>query len=266
MRARFAMLVLGLVAIAPVQARAELLADIRSRGTLKVGMAENVPWMTIGPDGKPIGLEVELAERLAGDLGVQLEVVPTSFDSLIDRLAAREFDLVAANLSITPERSLKVAFTEPYNSSEIRPIVRRDKFTDDVTREALNTESVTIGAVAGTTNAATAADQFPLAQIAEFATHDEATQALVAGRIMALIGSTPFPELMVAADPDQLAIVGDEPLRTTVEAFAVPQGEQVFLTFLNNWIDAVTAEGFIAASEQVWFEPDDAQPPVQAAP
>ena len=125
---------------------------------------------------------------------------------------------------------------------------------------------MTIGAVAGTTNAATAADQFPLAQVTEFASHDEAAKALVAGSIMALIGSTPFPELLVAADPDQLAILGDEPLRTTVEAFAVPQGEQVFLTFLNNWIDAVTAEGFVAASEEDWFDAEAVPQPAPAAP
>ena len=266
MRARLAMLVLALVAAAPALARAELLADLRARGTLKVGMAEFVPWMMKGADGKPIGLEVDIAERLAGDLGVQLEVVAMPFDSLIGRLAAREVDLVAANLSITPARALQVAFSEPYSSSEIRPVIRRDKFPDEVTRDALNTEGVTIGAVAGTTNAATAADQFPLAQLTEFATQDEAAKALVAGSIMALVASTPFPDLLVAADPDHLAILGDEPLRTTVEAFAVPQGEPVFLTFLNNWIDAVTAEGFVAASELDWFDAEDVPQPKATAP
>ena len=52
--------------------------------------------------------------RLAGDIGVDLEVVTIPFESLVDRLAAREVDIVAANLSITPERALKVAFSEPY--------------------------------------------------------------------------------------------------------------------------------------------------------
>lgn len=156
MRARQVALVPALVAVAPAVARAELLADIHSRGTLRVGMAEYAPWMMRGPDGNPVGLEVELAERLAGDMGVQLEVVQMPLDVLIDRLAAREVDLVAANLSITPERALKVAFSEPYGRSEIRPVIRRDEFPDNVSRDKLNAENVTIGAVAGTTNAATA--------------------------------------------------------------------------------------------------------------
>jgi polar amino acid transport system substrate-binding protein len=263
MRAKLAILAVLVGAALPAAARADLLQDIRSRGTLKVGMAEYFPWMVMGRVGKPVGLEVEIAERLAADLGVELQVVTIPFEQLVDRLAAREVDLVASNLSITPERALKVAFTQPYNVSEIRPVVRLDKFPDEVdAAEALNADAVTIGVTAGTTSADTAAQQFPLAQITEFATHEEAARALMGGRTMAFVGSTPFPELLAAAAPEQLAIGGEEPLRTTVEAFAVPQGEPILLTFLDNWIDAVSAEGFIASRRLEWF---DAEPPEEPA-
>ncbi len=77
-------------------------------------MAEYFPWMTKGPDGKPVGLEVEIVERLVADIGVQLQLVTIPFDEL----AAREVDMVASNLSITPARALKVAFSQPYSISE----------------------------------------------------------------------------------------------------------------------------------------------------
>ena len=262
MRAKLAILCLVAGTLLPGIARAELLQEIRSRGTLKVGMAEYFPWMTKGADGKPEGLEVEIAERLAADLGVQLEVVTIPFDSLVDRLAARQVDMVASNLSITPERALKVAFTQPYGVSEIRPVLRRDRFPEDANPDALNADGVTIGVTAGTTSADAAADHFPLAKITEYPTHDDAARALLDGTVMAFVGSTPFPELLVESAPDTLAIAGDQPLRTTVEAFAVPQGEQIFLTYLGNWIDAVAAEGFIDASRQQWF--DAAQPAAPA--
>ena len=73
-------LCLVVVAVVPSMARADLLAEIRSRGVLRVGMAEYAPWMTLAPGGKPIGLEVDIVERLAGDLGVRLQVVATPFD------------------------------------------------------------------------------------------------------------------------------------------------------------------------------------------
>lgn len=267
MRAKLA--IFGLVAgtMLPGIARAELLQQIRARGTLKVGMAEYFPWMTKGADGKSAGLEVEIVERLATDVGVQLQVVTIPFEGLVDRLAAHDVDMVASNLSITPARALKVAFSRPYSISEIRPVLRRDRFPEDATPDALNADAVTIAVTAGTTSADTAADQFPLADITEYKTHEEAAQALLNGTAMAFLGSTPFPELLVESAPDTLTIAGDEPLRTTVEAFAVPQGEPIFLTFLDNWIDAIAAEGFIDASRQHWYE--TAPPPagnVQPAP
>jgi ABC-type amino acid transport substrate-binding protein len=216
-------------------------------------MAEYFPWMVTGPDGKHAGLEVEVAQRLAGDLGVELEIVPIPFDSLVDRLAAREIDLVASNLSITPERALAVAFSQPYGVSAIQVVVRTDLVPADTTEEELNDGAMSIAATAGTTSAQTAAELFPIAQVTEYATHAEARETLLAGTVVALIGSTPYPELLAASD-ERIAILGDGPLRTTVEAFAVPQGEQVLLTFLNNWIDAISAEGFVDAAREDWFQ------------
>jgi ABC-type amino acid transport substrate-binding protein len=243
----------------PMTARAELLAEIRSRGVLKVGMAEMPPWMAMGADGKPEGLEVDMAARLAGDLGVELQVVPIPFEALVDRLAAREVDVVASNLSITPERALMVAFSQPYAASEIRAVVRSDLLPEEVDEEGLNKPEVTIAATAGTTGAQTAVEVFPLAQITEYATHAEARQALLDGKAMALVGSTPYPDLLAAAD-ERLALLGEAPLRIAVEAVAVPQGEQVLLTFLDNWLDAISAEGFIEATRAAWLAPEAASP------
>ncbi len=126
--------------------------------------------------------------------------------------------------------------------------------------DALNADTVTIAVTAGTSSAETAAEKFPLATITEYETHDEAAPALRNGVAMAFIGSTPLPKLLVEGSPDTLTIAGDTPLRTTVEGFAVPLGESTFLTFLDNWIDAIAAEGFIDAARQHWYE--TASPPV----
>jgi ABC-type amino acid transport substrate-binding protein len=247
------------LALSPIAARGELLAEIRSRGVLKVGMAEVPPWMAMGADGKSAGLEVDLAARLAGDLGVELQVVPIPFEALVDRLAAREVDLVASNLSITPERALKVAFSQPYAASEIHAVVRSDLLPDETDDGSLNRAEVTVAATAGTTAAQTAAELFPLAQITEYPTPAEARQALLDGKAMALIASTPYSDLLAAED-ERLAILGETPLRVTVEALAVPQGETVLLTFLDNWLDAISAEGFIEATRADWLTPAAAAP------
>ncbi|MFO1036427.1 MAG: transporter substrate-binding domain-containing protein [Geminicoccaceae bacterium] len=261
------MLLLSLAAgvVLPRQATAEMLADIRASGVLKAGMAEMPPWLHRNEKGDLVGLEVDMMQRLATDLGVKLQIVVLPFDGLVPKLAARGVDIIASDLSITPERALQVAFTQPYGTSEIEPVIRVDRFPDDVTTDALNKTGVKVGAALGTTPAAAAVQHFPLATFKDYPSVAAASKALVAGEIDALVASSPLPDLLVQSNPDALALLEEDPLQQTVEALAIPQGEPVFLTFLNNWIDAVNAEGFIESSRQQWSTPEipaaGAQPP-----
>lgn len=245
--------------LAPSAVRAELLAEIRARGTLKVATAELSPWVVRDAAGELVGLEVDLARRLAADLGVGLDLVAVPFDALVDRLAAREVDVVAANLSITPARALRVAFSRPYDSSRIRPVVRTDRLPAEIEVDGLNADSVKLGVVAGTTAADVAAERFPLAETTEFPTQAELLTALLEGPLAGAVVSSPLPQRLAAEHPDRLRVLEGDPLRSTVEALAVPQGEPVFLTFLDNWLEALAAEGFIAASRRQWLGEESAE-------
>ena len=74
--------------------------------------------------------------------------------------------------------------------------------------------------------------------------------ALLDGTVMAFVARRRSRNCWSTARPDTLAIAGDQPLRTTVEAFAVPQGEQIFLTYLGTSVGAalVAALGLIEQS------------------
>src|SRR3546814_19185669 len=63
---------------------------------------------------KPIGSDVETAELLAKDLGVKLEIVPTTGANRVPCLLTNKAYLVVASFSITPERQKVVAFSVPY--------------------------------------------------------------------------------------------------------------------------------------------------------
>ena len=259
--ARSAALVLVLL---PAAAQAELLADIRARGTLKVATAELAPWVVRDAGGQLVGLEVDLAERLAADLGVKLELQALPFDTLVDRLASGDVDVVAANLSITPARALRVAFTRPYGSSHIRAVVRLDRVGDEVEVDGLNVADIRLGVVTGSTASELAVERFPLAEITEYESQAALLAALVDGPLSGALASSPLPQRLVVEHQDRLRVVEGEPLRTTVEALAVPQGEPVFLTFLDNWLDALAAEGFIASSRRQWL--GEEEPETDPAP
>lgn len=96
------------------------LDKINERGTLRVGMSTFVPWAMRDKQGELVGFEIDVAKRLAEDSGWKVEFVPTAWDGIIPALLSQKFDVIIGGLSITPERSKSVLFTEPYSHSGVQ--------------------------------------------------------------------------------------------------------------------------------------------------
>ncbi len=70
-----------------------------------------------------VGLDVELARRVAKRLGRKIEVVNMDFGAMIPALIAGKVDLIGACITITPERATKVLFSAPYYQGGISALV-----------------------------------------------------------------------------------------------------------------------------------------------
>ena len=68
-------------------------------------------------NGELVGFEVDVATKVAADMGVDLESVPTSWDGIIPALIAGKFDVIIGGLSVRPQRNLTINFTIPYAHS-----------------------------------------------------------------------------------------------------------------------------------------------------
>ena len=88
------------------------------KGTLRVGVSLFTPW-TLKKDGKLVGFEIDVANQLAKDLGVQLELKEFDWEAIIPALLAKKIDIISAGMVITPQRALKVSFSQPYANSGI---------------------------------------------------------------------------------------------------------------------------------------------------
>lgn len=90
------------------------LQEVLDRGNLKLATRLG-PLIYYQRDEQPGGLDYYLALAFAESLGVELEVsLFEELDSLIGRTASGDFDLAAANLTVTPQRSARLHFTQPY--------------------------------------------------------------------------------------------------------------------------------------------------------
>jgi polar amino acid transport system substrate-binding protein len=250
---------LAMATLTAATARAELLAEIAERGALRVGTALNIPWAMRDTAGEPFGFEVDMAAKLATDLEVALELVEMPFAELLDALESGSVDMIAAGLSITPERARRVAFSDPYMGTDVGVVVR---IADLAAREDIigfDDPAVTVAAVAGTTTEIAATRNLPTATLQLYPTVGESITAFLEGSATVLVAETPVPELLIAENPEVFTVLPDS-LLGTVQAFAVRPDEPRFLTYLDNWIAAYEAAGVLEAARQYWFGGQDWAP------
>ena len=99
---------------APQGARAEL-ADITSRGTLKVAVPQDFPpFGSVGLDMTPQGYDIDVAKLIAEKLGVKIELTPVTSANRIPFLQTNKVDLVISSLGKNPDREKVIDFSVPY--------------------------------------------------------------------------------------------------------------------------------------------------------
>ncbi|MFD6417858.1 ectoine/hydroxyectoine ABC transporter substrate-binding protein EhuB [Streptomyces sp. NPDC060194] len=90
------------------------LARLRTQGTVRLGIAGEVPFGYIDEQGEFTGEAPELAKIIFGRLGIgNVQPVATDFASLIPGLNSQQFDVVSAGMYINPERCEQVIFSDP---------------------------------------------------------------------------------------------------------------------------------------------------------
>ncbi len=96
-------------------AKADILDDIIEAGVIRIAVSQDLPpFSSPNENGKLEGYDVDVANLLAKDLGVRLELVPVLSGNRIPSLLTNQADLVIANLGINPERARAIAFSTPY--------------------------------------------------------------------------------------------------------------------------------------------------------
>ena len=230
---------------------------IQLHEVMKVGVSLFEPWTMCNADGELIGYEIELAKKLAEDIGVRVEFARTDVSYIIWGLLAYEFDVIIAGMGILPARGLKINFTRPTGSFD-HSIVANKTLTEALTTlEAFNSPSVTFAARRRTTAAFLIEDRFPDAMAVLFDTDDELFQAVLDGDAHAAVTYEPTPFQWIEDNPTVLYRPFDEELAKTPGAIALRKGDPDAVNFFNGWITANSEEdgsGWLEERWAYWFE------------
>ena len=155
------------VSAGPAQARP--LAAIIASGMLRVGLTgDYAPYSLRGADETITGADVIMARALAKDLGVALEIVPTTWKTMADDLKADRFDIAMGGVSVTPARAAIGDFSITVMSDGKRPIVRcadKERYTS---LAAIDQPAVRVVFTPGGTNEAFAKAHFAGAKLEEY--------------------------------------------------------------------------------------------------
>ncbi|HFI0329707.1 TPA: transporter substrate-binding domain-containing protein [Streptococcus suis] len=158
---------------------------IIERGVLRVGVKQDVPNFGYkNPDtNKFEGMEIDIARKIADELGVDIEFTPVTAQTRGPLLDNGQVGLVIATFTITEERKLLYNFTTPYYTDAVGFLVNKDSGINDI--EALDGKNIGVAQGSNTrTLISELADKYGLkVNYTELGSYPELSVSLRAHRI-----------------------------------------------------------------------------------
>jgi len=232
-----------------------LVETIKQRGKLMVGFSSFVPWAMRDKQGQWVGFEVDVATKLAKDMGVQIELVPTAWDGIIPSLIAGKFDVIIGGMSVTPQRQQQIDFTEGYSNSGQGVAASKKIAANLKWPEGYNSANVTFTCRRGATPCKLIEERFPKATLRQFDDDAIAFQEVINGNAHATITSEPKPTFFVLKNPDTLFKPVQENITANTEGFGVRKGNPKALAEFNAWI--AKNKDWLRSRHNYWFRTQD---------
>ena len=233
---------------------ASVLDDIRARGRLRVGyLSDSLPFAFFNERGDLVGLDVDLAHRMAAELRVELEFVPVHRDTMPETLRSGACDIVMSGVVVTPLRATEILFSRSYLDETLGLMVEdadRGRFQtwDEVRAAAPLTIAVPnlkyyTEKMRQLVPEATIVTVSNVGAVVEQLGHEADAMMLPAerGSAWTLI----YPRFTVV-------VPGPSPIRVPL-AYPLARNDQHFLSFVDTWITLKQKDGTIDGLYDYWI-------------
>jgi polar amino acid transport system substrate-binding protein len=189
--------------------------DLLTPGVLTVGSDTTYPpqeYLDLTTH-KAAGFDVDLITAMAKQMGLQATIVPTKFDTIIDDLVAKRFDVVISAVSITPARQKQVDFVPYLNAGESLLVQKGNpkniKSTDDLCGLAVGVQDGTIeqGVLQSSSDNCQEQDK-PAITIIALQDQTAVVQLLATHRVVATYQDSPVTDYYTQQNPAQFEVGG----------------------------------------------------------
>ena len=195
-------------------------------------------------DGKDqvVGSDIKLAQAIANELGVKLEVTTMSFDNVLSSLQSGKADLAISGISVTDERKKTFDFSDPYYETQNAIIVRKDQESTYSSLDALKGKKVAVQK--GTIEEGLAKKQLKDSTVISLTAMGEAINEVKSGQVDAVDLEKPEAEGYVAQNSDLvLASVALKVDDGDAKAVAMAKGNDKLKEAVNKVIKKLKADG-----------------------
>nr|WP_319216832.1 transporter substrate-binding domain-containing protein [uncultured Trichococcus sp.] len=235
------------IAVSNATVGSSALQEIKDSGKLVVGTCADYPpyeWHLI-KDGKDeiIGFDIDIAQAIADELGVELEVKDMAFDGLIPALSTGKIDMIIAGMNPTEERKQSVDFTDIYYTQKDALVIKSEDAEDiqsenDLKNASLATQKATI-------QETYLLENFPDAALQSVPKWNTAILSLVTGKVDAVLMVETVAKQYVEQN-EGLEIASFDVASTPNEsAIAVAKDNEDFLDVVNDILDEMKESGQI---------------------
>ncbi|MDR1186314.1 MAG: transporter substrate-binding domain-containing protein [Bifidobacteriaceae bacterium] len=216
------------------------LEQIKSKGVITIGVFRDLaPFGSVGADGEYEGYDIYFGDRLAKDLGVEVEYIGLDAQGRVPALTGDKVDLILANFAVTPEREEQVDFSLPYMKAYQALVSPDDALITDVAQ----LEGKKLIVTRGTSQQTWFQQNYPELEQAVYQTQTDAYAALKDGRGAALAQSNLDELAWTRQNPGftvGVEAIGDP----TLVGAAVKKGNQTLLDWVNQEIEEGLPEAF----------------------
>ena len=247
----FAVVLVFAAGVANVSASS--LAEIKQRGTLVLGTSANMPSMSEKRDGKVVGFDIDLARLMASGMDVKLEIKTLPFNGLLSAVESGDVDVVISNMTINPERNMRVAFVGPYMTSGKCVITKEENLAKAEAADDLNTSNTRLAALTGSTSAAFTRALLPNAKVTLVDDYESAVKMVNNDKVGGLLTDYPICLSILKTHPDAGFVSLFSLLTYEPVGIALAGNDPLFLNWTENFLTRVEGMGLLDELAMRWF-------------
>ncbi|MFY0543865.1 transporter substrate-binding domain-containing protein [Brevibacillus sp. H7] len=228
---------------------------ILQKGYIRVGTTGDYkPFTYVNPaTGEYEGHDIEMAQKLANDLGVKVVFVKTTWPTLMDDLLADKFDIAMGGITRTLERAKKAQFSHAYLDFGKSPLIRmadKDKYKS---LADIDQPNVKIGVNPGGTNEKFVRANIKKAQIVVFEKNLEIPGKVASGEVDVMITDSIEAKLYAKMDTRLYDPLTEQTFTKSQMGYLMPRGDYIFTNWINFWMEEMTLKGELQKITKKWI-------------